>query len=194
MIKCGIDVSKHNGEIDWEKAKATGQIDFAILRAGYGKIASQKDPQFERNYAECKRLGIPVGAYWYSYALTPQEARLEANVFLQIIKGKQFEYPVYFDIEEEKQFAFGKERCSEMAKAFCETMENAGYFVGIYSSKSGLENYISNDVRTRYTVWVAHVGVKKTDYSGYSIQPLQWLWLIRGCCRWQNTQLMQYRQ
>ena len=74
----GIDVSKHNGTIDWAKVKASGKVDFAIIRAGYGKSISQKDAQFERNYAGAKAAGLPVGAYWYSYALTPAEAEAEA--------------------------------------------------------------------------------------------------------------------
>ncbi len=104
----GIDVSVHNGDIDWQKVKADG-IDFAIIRAGYGKLESQKGQKFEQNYKNAKATGIPIGAYWYSYAMTPEEAELEADVFLSVIKGKQFEFPVYFDLEEKKQFDLGKE-------------------------------------------------------------------------------------
>ena len=99
----GIDVSVHNGKIDWQKVRAAG-IDFAILRAGYGRLASQRDNRFKENYAGAKAAGIPVGAYWYSYAMSEDEARLEADVFLSVIKGKQFEFPVYYDVEEKKQF------------------------------------------------------------------------------------------
>lgn len=179
MLK-GIDVSKHNGVIDWKKAKADG-IDFAIIRAGYGKLASQKDVQFERNYAGCKENNIPCGVYWYSYAHSVAEARQEANVFLQVIKGKQFEYPVYLDLEESSQFALGRARCSEIAKTFLEIIENAGYFTGIYSSKSGLENYITPEIRNRYTVWVAHVGVAKTNYAmAYGIWQYSWTGRVNG--------------
>lgn len=104
----GIDVSVHNGNIDWQKVKSAG-IDFAILRAGYGRLASQKDEKFEQNYAAAKAAGIPVGAYWYSYAMTPEEAELEADVFLSVIKGKQFEFPVYYDVEKKKQFDLPEE-------------------------------------------------------------------------------------
>ncbi|HOC34819.1 MAG TPA: GH25 family lysozyme, partial [Ruminococcus flavefaciens] len=107
----GIDVSVHNGNIDWGKVKADG-IDFAILRAGYGRLVSQKDERFEQNYAGAKAVGLPIGAYWYSYAMTPEEAELEADVFLSVIKGKRFEMPVYFDLEEKKQFDLGKEQVS----------------------------------------------------------------------------------
>lgn len=80
IVAKGIDVSKHQGVINWEKVKASGLVNFAILRAGFGKESSQIDVQFERNYSECKRLGIPCGAYWYSYAKTAAEAGQEAAV------------------------------------------------------------------------------------------------------------------
>lgn len=161
----GIDISKHNGAVNWAQVKADG-VQFAILRAGYGKQASQKDTQFENNYAGCKSNGVPVGAYWYSYAATPAEAMQEAAVCLSILKGKTFEYPVYFDIEEPSVLAKGKAACTAIAKAFLEAVEQAGYFVGIYSSKVHLENCITEELRARYAVWVAHYGVDKTTYHG----------------------------
>lgn len=162
MTKNGIDVSEHQGKINWQKVKT----DFAILRAGYGREISQKDKQFDNNYKGCKDNNIPCGAYWYSYAVTPQDARREAETCLKIIKGKTFEYPIYFDIEERRQLALGKTACTAIAKAFLEVVEKAGYWVGIYSSKSHLENYLSEDIRKRYAVWVAHYGVSKTTYRG----------------------------
>ncbi|MCM1009238.1 MAG: glycoside hydrolase family 25 protein [Ruminococcus flavefaciens] len=162
MTKSGIDVSEHQGDINWNAVRT----DFCIIRAGYGREISQKDKQFEANYNGCKSRNIPCGAYWYSYAVTPEEARKEAAVCLEVIKEKQFEYPIYFDIEEDRQLRLGKSVCSEIAKAFLETVEKAGYFVGIYSSKSHLESYISEELRKRYAVWVAHYGVAKTSYSG----------------------------
>lgn len=165
MSMKGIDVSKHQGTVNWSHVKADG-VEFAIIRAGYGKQASQKDAQFENNYAGCKSNGVPVGVYWYSYATTPDEARKEAAVCLSVIKGKTFEYPVYFDIEEPSVLAKGKAACTAIAKAFLETVEKAGYFVGIYSSKSHLESCFTEELRTRYAVWVAHYGVDKTTYHG----------------------------
>lgn len=159
----GIDVSVHNGNIDWNKVKANG-IQFAILRAGYGKLAKQKDDRFEDNYAGAKAAGIPVGAYWYSYAMTPEEAKLEADVFLSVIKGKQFEMPVYFDLEEKKQFNLGKEKVSAIMRAFLEKVESAGYFTGLYGSASSLTTHTADDIRSRYTIWLAH-WVNQTNYS-----------------------------
>lgn len=123
MTRYGIDVSRHNGSINWTIAKASGKVDFAILRAGYGKVTSQKDSRFEEYYQQCKAVGIPVGSYWYSYAMTTDEARQEAEVFLKVIAEKQFEYPVYFDLEEQKQLTLGRTKCSEIAKAFLKTDE-----------------------------------------------------------------------
>lgn len=166
MTKYGIDVSRHNGAINWNTVKDSGKVDFAILRAGYGKLTSQKDSRFEEYYAACKALNIPVGAYWYSYATSISEAIQEARTFLECIKGKSFEYPLYFDIEEQKAFSTGRANCSAMARVFCETLESAGYFAGIYASKSHLETYLSAEVRERFAVWVAHYGVGQTSYSG----------------------------
>ena len=160
----GIDVSVHNGSIDWQKVKNAG-IQFAILRAGYGRELSQKDAKFEENYRNAKVAGIPVGAYWYSYAMTEDEARLEADVFLSVIKGKQFEMPVYFDLEEKKQFDLGKEKVSAIMRAFLEKVEKAGYFVGLYGSASSLTTHTADDIKSRYTIWLAH-WTDKTNYSG----------------------------
>lgn len=160
----GIDVSVHNGNIDWNKVKANG-IDFAILRAGYGRELSQKDTRFEENYRNAKAAGILVGAYWYSYATSEDEARIEADVFLSVIKGKKFEFPVYFDVEEKKQFDLGKEKVSAIMRAFLEKVESAGYFVGLYGSASSLTTHTADDIKSRYTIWLAH-WVEKTNYNG----------------------------
>ena len=173
----GIDVSYAQGVIDWEKVKASGLVDFAILRAGYGKETSQIDDQFSRNYTACKQLGIPVGAYWYSYATTVAEAEQEANVCLQIIQGKQFEYPVAFDIEEA--------RCLPQADAisttFCTALENAGYYMAIYTFKSALESNFSAAVKNRYDIFLSHIGVQQTDYAGdYGLWQYSWTGCIPG--------------
>lgn len=89
-MKKGIDISYCQKKVDWNKVNA----DFVIMRAGYGRLATQKDSMFEDHYAGAKKAGIPVGAYWYSYAKTPEEARLEADACIDVIKGKQFEYPI----------------------------------------------------------------------------------------------------
>lgn len=146
----GIDVSKHNGHIDWQKVKAAG-VDFVIIRAGYGRELSQKDSLFEENYRGAKAAGLKVGAYWYSYATTGEDAIKEARTFLQVVQGKQFEFPLYFDIEEENQMV----SANILISAFCNEIEKAGYFAGFYASKSVVQNYVSTATRERYSLWVA---------------------------------------
>ena len=157
-IIANIDISEWQKTIDW-KAVSEDEIDYAIIRAGYGRYIAQKDKRFEENYAGCSSKGIPCGTYWNSYAVTPEEAVLEAQVCLEAIRGKQFEYPVYFDIEEQRQFSLGRERVSAIIRAFLTTVEQAGYWVGLYTNKNALEQYVDNDIRTRYAVWVAQYGV-----------------------------------
>lgn len=146
----GIDVSKHNGRIDWEKVKAAG-VDFVIIRAGYGRELSQKDTRFEENYNGAKAAGLKVGAYWYSYATTGEDAVNEAKTFLKVVKGKQFEFPLYYDIEEKNQMT----SANILISAFCNTVEKAGYFTGFYMSKSAVSNYVSTATREKYSLWVA---------------------------------------
>jgi GH25 family lysozyme M1 (1,4-beta-N-acetylmuramidase) len=177
VICKGIDVSKHQGNIDWDKVKASGAVDFAIIRAGYGKETNQVDSQFERNYSECQRVGIPVGAYWYSYATTVEEAEQEAAVFLQAIKGKQFAYPVAYDIEESKSLANANALCA----AFCSAIEKAGYYAAIYTYKSALENNLDDSAKSRYDVFLSHIGVDQTTYQGdYGLWQYSWTGKIDG--------------
>lgn len=162
----GIDLSKHNGNVDFTKVKSSGKVDFVMLRAGLGKLSSQKDAKFETYYRDAKAQGLPVGAYWYSYAMSEDEARQEADAFLAVIKGKQFEYPVYYDVEEEKQFKLGKEKVSAIIRAFLERVEARNYWVGLYGSYSSLTTYTAQDIRDRYAIWLAHWNVKKSPYKG----------------------------
>ena len=164
----GIDVSRHNGKIDWAKVKAAG-VKFAILRAGYGKLASQKDSKFEEYYAACIKNGIKVGAYWYSYATSAAEAKQEAEACYQCIKGKKFEYPIYFDYEDPTIMPpkVSSERAKTLARdiipAFINTLENKGYFVGLYTFKAIYDTYVPAEYKTRYSIWIAHV----TDSGSY---------------------------
>lgn len=166
MIK-GIDVSKWQGNINFQKVKDSG-ISFVIIRAGYGKLPSQKDKCFEENCRKAKASGLDVGVYWYSYAMSVDEAREEAIACLSVIKGKQFEYPVYFDLEEQKQFAKGRAFCDSVVNAFCGELEKNGYFAGLYISRSPLERFISESTTKKYALWVAEYNSKcryKGDYG-----------------------------
>lgn len=159
----GIDVSQWQGNIDWAKAKAS--IDFALIRAGYGDTLSyprQIDTQYERNYAECKRLGIPVGVYFYCYAMNEAEAKREAECCLALLKGKQFEFPIYYDVEEYDLFKSGK--TAEVCRAFVKVLEDAGYWVGIYTYRSAM-GYFPADIKDKKAMAIAEYGAK-LNYNG----------------------------
>ncbi len=151
----GIDVSHHNGTIDWDKVKAAG-VQFALLRASWG-IESKKqiDSQFERNYAECKRVGIPVGAYHFSYAKSPAEAKKELEFFLKNLKGKQFEYPVMFDLEDETLENLPKSVLTDNVIAFCDGLEKAGYYAALYSNPDWLTQRLDLEKIKRFDLWFA---------------------------------------
>lgn len=153
MLK-GIDISVWQGRIDWSEVAKDENVKFAILRAGYGKHVSQKDTRFEEYYAGCKRYNIPVGAYWFSYATTKQEAIQEAKACIECIKGKQFEYPILFDIEHSSQAS--KAIADVIIPAFCDTLKEAGYYVGIYTYYSFIKSYISKSVYSKYDLALAH--------------------------------------
>lgn len=164
----GIDVSQWQGNIDFNKVKNAG-YEFVIIRAGYGQYATQKDPYFEQNYNRAVSAGLHVGVYWYSYADSIDAAKTEARVCLDVIKGKRFDMPIYFDLEEDKQFKKGKTFCDAITVAFCTTIETAGYFAGLYISRSPLQNYISPDVAKRYALWIAEYGTKCNYTGSYGI-------------------------
>ena len=180
MATSGIDVSKWQGEIDWQRVKNAG-VQFALLRAGYGDSLSypyQIDETFEYNYAECKRVGMPVGAYWYSYATTEEMARQEARSCIAALKGKLFEYPIYYDVEEMRIFQTG--RTNEIIKAFCGEMEKAGYWVGIYIYRAAAQQYLTERTRTRYAMAIAEYG-SKLNYDGpYGIWQNSSTWRVDG--------------
>ena len=166
----GIDVSVWNGSINWAQTKK--EIDFAILRIGYGREVSQKDTRFEANYAGCKANNIPVGGYWYNYAKTVDDARREANACIKCLNGRKFDYPIWYDIEENSVFATGKANVSKIAEVFCEALKAAGYKVGIYSSYYTFKTYFTEEVKNKYDIWLAHVGnggapLSNTGYPGH---------------------------
>ncbi len=153
MIR-GIDVSAYQGKIDWAKVKP--YIDFAIIRCGYGNnYESQDDVYYERNARLCKELGIPFGVYLFSYATNLDDARSEVAHTLRLIKDKKLEYPVFLDVESKRQLALPKERLTEIVNYYCEEMEKAGYYVGIYSSLNNFRRGLDTRELDRYDKWVA---------------------------------------
>lgn len=155
----GIDVSKHNGNINWEKVKASG-IQFAMIRAGYG--ANNIDSQFKRNISECNRLGIPCGVYWFSYAYNAAMAKKEAEYCLAAVKPYKLEYPIAFDFEydsviyaKKQGVTVGKKLATEIMQAFCSVIEKADYYVINYSNIDYLINYFEAGTVKKYGLWLA---------------------------------------
>ncbi len=168
MIYKGIDVSKWQGRINWSLVKSD-DVQFAMIRSSFGWGKDNVDILFETNYEGAKKVGIPVGAYHYSYARTVAEAVKEAEHCYSVIKGKSFEYPIAYDLEESSVAALGKERVSQIAKAFCEKMESYGYYVCIYSGKHWFENYFTDEIFERYDIWLAQWNNRPTFNKPYGI-------------------------
>lgn len=155
-VRKGIDVSEHQGVIDWEAVKASG-IDFAIIRCGYGNDwSSQDDLYWERNVSECERLGIPYGVYIYSYAENLEMAQSETNHVLRLLEGHTPSYPVYYDLEENSMASVdNREILAQMASLFCGQIEDAGYTSGVYANLNWWNNYLTDDVFDQWDRWVA---------------------------------------
>ena len=160
--KTVIDVSEHQGVIDWNKVKS--KIDGAIIRCGYGDdITSQDDKQFARNLSECERLKIPKGIYLYSYATTETQAKSELAHILRLIKGHTFELPIFLDCEEPGTESFAPTAC----KIICDGLKAAGFTPGIYTSTYWWNNYLNN-VKD-YIRWVAQWNTTCTYNGNYLI-------------------------
>ena len=153
MKKIGIDVSEHQEEINWEEVK--GQIDFAILRLGWigNKDNHTLDKYFERNYAECKRLGIPVGVYVYSYCVTIGSIYSAINWTKEKIKGKTFEYPLFIDLEDSQLKELNKETMTTLALKFCQSFNEVK--TGVYANKDWFINKINVSRLNGYKIWLA---------------------------------------
>lgn len=175
----GVDISSYQKGINLSQAKNEG-VRFAILRAGFTGwgtgVSKQKDSQFETFYSQCKSLGIPVGAYWYSCANTYDKGKAEAEyMYNYCLKGKQFEYPIYIDVEDtHHQSPAGKNAITEAIKGFCEYLEAKGYYVGIYANSYWFSKYIDANATARYDKWVANWGSAKPS------TPTAGLWQFGG--------------
>lgn len=153
----GIDISKWNGGIDFNKVKSAG-VEFAIIRAGFG--VNGIDRLFRANYNAARQAGLKIGVYWYSYAKTKAELQNEIFAFLKAIKGMRFEMPIYWDIEEKWVI----DNINYVIPTVCNALENAGYFAGYYTSAS-VNASVTKANKERFTSWVAHWGKKAGTYK-----------------------------
>lgn len=167
----GIDVSTFQGDIDWQKVKDSG-IEFAIIRCGYGDDLTQyDDAKWKRNADECTHLGIPFGAYLYSYAASTDEAESEAAHALRLLNGYALSYPIYLDLEDNVVGACSNELIGQIADIFCTTLQDAGYEVGIYANLNWWNNRLTNSVFNNPTwhKWVAQYNSSCTYQGDYSM-------------------------
>lgn len=174
----GIDISEHQGVINWEQVK--GNIDFVMLRAGYGR--NNIDKQFIRNISECNRLNIPVGVYWFSYAHDVAGAKAEANYVLEAIKPYRIDYPVSYDLEydtlryaSQQGYTIDKRIATDMVNAFCFTIEQAGYKAMNYANPDFINNkFYQSEIN--YPLWLAWYGVSEDKAKTYN------------CAMWQYSE------
>lgn len=164
----GIDVSKYQGKIDWEQVKPN--IDFAILRCGLGDdIKSQDDAEFERNYTECKRLGIPVTVYFFSYAINKDKVATEIAHIKRLLTGKTLDGPVYIDVENTRGLdwrSISNEAMLEIMKEFNTQLNALGFKMGIYSSRSAFWNEKMTDKwYDGISKWVAEYAAKVNKFD-----------------------------
>ena len=167
MLK-GIDVSHYQGNINWERVKP--QIDFAILRMGLGDdIPSQDDKQFERNYAECVRLGIPFAVYFFSYAVNKAKVAKEIAHIKRLLNGKKINAPVYIDVENTNGLNWRTISNADMLgimQEFNKQLNALGYKMGIYSSRSAFWNEKMTDKwYDSISKWVAEYGAKVNNFN-----------------------------
>lgn len=185
MAKRGIDISAHQGNIDLGALR--DQIDFVIIRVGYG-VSGSIDSKFKRNAELCEQLGLPYGFYWYSYALNVSGAQTEADHFLNAIAPYHPTMGCWFDMEDADGY---KKRngmpsdstLKDICYAFCEKVENAGYYSGIYASLSWFKNQLAGDRLSRFDKWVAMWPTSGGKQRGLSVSPDE----QTGWSMWQFT-------
>ncbi len=165
----GIDVSKWNGTIDWKAVKASG-VSYVIIRCGY-RGSSQgsliEDPKYKANIKGATEAGLKVGVYFFSQAIDEVEAVQEASMVLSLVKGYKISYPIFLDVEASGGRAdnLSKETRTAVCKAFCQTIQNAGYTAGVYANRTWLTNKIDTSQLGSYKIWLAQYAAKPT-YAG----------------------------
>ena len=170
----GVDLSYCQEGISFPALKQAG-VKFAIIRSGF---STKKDVTMDKFVADCKKYGIDYGFYWYSYAMSVEQAEAEAKKCISVIKELPPTYPVFFDMEEKKQISgLSTDTRTKMAIAFCEKIRQAGFKPGVYANPSFMENYYDKSrIVGRYDIWLAH-WTNSPDYpSKYNYGQTMWQW------------------
>lgn len=163
----GIDVSKWNGTIDWNKVAKSG-VSYAIIRCGFrgttvGGLVS--DEKFATNIKNATDAGIKVGVYFFTQAISEAEAVEEASMCLSMVEGYKVSYPIFIDVENAdngRANKLSKSQRTDVVKAFCKTISNAGYKAGVYANKNWFTNYMNASDLTSYTIWLAQYASSPT--------------------------------
>ena len=176
----GIDISKHNGTVDWNAVKNAG-VEFVILRCGYRGSASGvlvEDEKFRTNIKGATAAGLKVGIYFFSQAVNEMEAVEEASLTLSLIKGHKISYPVYIDVEAANGRADGLSAAerTKVVKAFCETVRDSGYTAGVYSNKNWFAEKMDAGAFGNYRIWLAQYTESPTYTGRYEM----WQYSSRG--------------
>ena len=166
MQKFGIDISKWQGDFSIAQAMLTSGVEFVIIKCGGSDKGVYKDPRFEENYKKAKETGVPVGAYWFSKAMTVDEAKRDALYCLELLKNKKFELPIYIDVENKEQLAVGRDKLTSIIDAFLSILEENRYYAGIYSSRSYFQTYMDDNYLKKYTHWIASWGTTRPAGAG----------------------------
>lgn len=178
----GIDVSKHNGYINWEKVKNSG-VKFVIIRAGFG--SSTVDERFEEYIKGAIEQNIDVGVYWFSYAISEEKARLEALKCMDVIKPYKDKiiYPVFYDFEydsvkyaKQQGITINKTKATAFAYAFLKEIQKGGYIPGLYTNIDFANNYYFKSVQREYDLWIAQYNSRNT----YSEPHVMWQYSNSG--------------
>ena len=169
----GIDVSKWNGNIDWNSVKASG-ASYVIIRCGYrGSTTGAliKDPKFEANIAGANAAGLKVGVYFFTQAVNEREAVEEASMTIDLIKKYRISYPVFLDVESSGGRADGIDKGTRTAvcRAYCATIQDSGYTAGIYANKTWLSSKIDTGSLGSYKIWLAQYAAAPTYNGRYNL-------------------------
>ena len=166
----GIDVSKYNRDIDWEKVKASG-IEYAIIRLGYRGSSTGslvEDPYYERNIKGAREAGLKTGVYFFTQALNETEAVEEASMVCALCPKEDLDLPVFLDVESAggRGDLVAKDQRTANIRAFVETLEGKGYSAGVYANKKWLTSYINADEISDFPIWLAQYKVERPTYEG----------------------------
>lgn len=172
----GVDISYCQEGINFAELVKAG-VKFIIIRAGF---STKKDITMDKFIADCKAYNIPHGFYWYSYAMSVSEAKVEAEKCVEVIKELSPTYPVFFDMEGKKQInGLNNKTRTDMAVTFCETVRSAGFIPGVYTNPSFMEYYYDkNRLVGKYDIWLAHWTYSPDKPSKYNYGQTMWQWGI----------------